>query len=123
MRKTTLFALLGVSLLPSSSNYCRDPNSIYEEFIDYNLDRYVEIYIISTPKYPEKTRVLISREFADYICGISNQGEDTIRINYNSKFTSGLELVRPQIMDKRTQSATNERNKLAVSTNGLIITR
>lgn len=123
MRKTTLFALLGVSLLPSSSNYYRDPNSIYEEFIDYNLDGYVEIYIIITPKYPEKTRVLISREFADHICGVSNQREDTIRINYNSRFTSGLELVRPQIMDKITQSATNERNKLGVSTNGLIITR
>lgn len=115
--------MLGVSILPGSSNYSQGPNSIYEEFIYNNLDWYVEIYIISTPKYPEKTRVLISREFADYICDVSDETEDAIRINYNSRFTSGLELVRPQIMDERTQSATNERNKIAVLTNGLIITR
>ncbi len=119
----TLFALLGVSTLPCSSNFYNGPQAIYEEFIDPDLDGYVEIYVISTPKYPEKTRVLISREFADYVCNVSNKTEDTIRINYNSRFTPNLGIIKPRIMDERTQSATNERNKIAVLTNGLIITR
>lgn len=120
MRKVTLIALLGLSILPSSSiKY--SPNVIYEEFIDKNLDGYIEIYVVSTPKFPEKTRVLISREFADEVCKASNQKEETIRINYNSRFTSNIGLVKPKIMDMRTQRVANERNKIAVLNNGVII--
>jgi hypothetical protein len=120
MRKATLLALIGFSFLQSSSYL--GPNIIYEEFIDQEKDGYVEMYIVSTPRYPEKTRILISREFTNKICEKSGQNEEMIRINYNSRFTSGLGQIKPQIMDKITQQKVNERNKLAVLTNGLITT-
>lgn len=123
MVRRRLLALLGlISFLPGNGVYS-EPNIIYEEFIDQELDGYVEMYVISSSLYPEKTRVLISREFANKVCRISNTIDDLIRIDYNSKFTKGVELVKPQIMDKDVQSAANERNKLAILTNGIIITR
>ena len=119
-RLISLFGL--ISLLPGNGVYSR-PDIIYEEFIDQELDGYVEIYVVSTPRYPEKTRVLISKEFAKKVCKISNNEENLIRINYSSRFTTAVELIKPEIMDEKTQKATNGRNSLATLTNGIIITR
>ena len=122
MLRKRLIALFGfISLLPGNGAYSR-PSVIYEEFIDQEVDGHVEMYVVSTPNYPEKTRVLISQEFADKVCRISHNTQDFIRINYSSRFTAGVELVKPEIMDRRTQDKTDERNKLAVLTNGIIIT-
>ncbi|MBS3083995.1 hypothetical protein J4423_04280 [Candidatus Pacearchaeota archaeon] len=123
MARARLISLLGlICLLPGNGVYSR-PDIIYEEFIDQELDGYVEMYVISTPRYPEKTRVLISAEFADKVCRISHNIQDLIRVNYKSRFTAGVELVKPEIMDRVTQNETNKRNQLAVLTNGIIITR
>ena len=123
MARARLISLLGlICLLPGNGVYSRQ-NIIYEEFIDQELDGYVEIYVVSTPNYPEKTRVLISKEFAKKVCKISNNTQDLIRVNYSSKFTAGVELGNPEIMDEKTQEASNGRNHLAALTNGVIITR
>ena len=63
------------------------------------------------------------KEFAKKVCKISNNEENLIRINYSSRFTTAVELIKPEIMDEKTQKATNGRNSLATLTNGIIITR
>lgn len=86
--------------------------TIHEEFLDSNSDGSVEVYVLSCPEQLDKTRIFISKKFADEICGSFGGDYSSIRIDFKSKFTKGLELIRPSVMEVRTQEYVNRRNRL-----------